>query len=126
MKPPKSSKYDVFVQYKLWLSSVSGEGIIGDGKVMLLEAIRDTGSLSAAASQLGLSYRKAWGDIRKAESLLGYPLTEKHRGGKDGGSSRLTPQALRLLEAYRALQVETGRSVEKAFREFSDKVKKEE
>jgi molybdate transport system regulatory protein len=126
MKPPKSSRNDVFVQYKLWLSSVSGEGIIGDGKVRLLEAIHDTGSLSAASERMGLSYRKAWGDIRKAETLLGYPLTEKHRGGKDGGSSRLTPQALRLLEAYKALQKETERSVEKAFRDFADKVKGEE
>jgi len=126
MKPPKSSRNDVFVQYKLWLSSVSGEGIIGDGKVRLLEAIRDTGSLSAAAERMGLSYRKAWGDIRKAEALLGYPLTDKHRGGKDGGSSILTPQAIRLLEAYKALQAETERSVENAFREFADRVQREE
>ncbi|MFO7721884.1 MAG: LysR family transcriptional regulator [Bacteroidales bacterium] len=126
MKPPKSSRNDVFVHYKLWLSSVSGEGIIGDGKIRLLEAIRDSGSLSAAAERMGLSYRKAWGDIRKAEALLGYPLTEKHRGGKDGGSSTLTPQAIRLLEAYKALQVQTEKSVEKAFREFTDKVQREE
>lgn len=122
MKPPKSTRTDVFIHYKLWLSSVSGEGIIGDGKIRLLLEIAEKGSLSAAAEALGLSYRKAWGDIRKAEQLLGYPLTEKHRGGKDGGSSILTPQALRLLEAYQALKGEFNRHMDDAFQKFHDRI----
>jgi len=123
MKPPKSTRKDVFVQYKLWLASVSGEGIIGEGKVQLLQSIDELGSLSAAATALGLSYRKAWGDIRKAEELLGYDLTEKHRGGKDGGRSTLTPAARRLLEAYRALRVEVTRNIDTAVNEFQNKIK---
>lgn len=123
MKPPKSTRNDVFVQYKLWLSSVSGEGIIGEGKIRLLQAVDELGSLSAAANSLGLSYRKAWGDIKKAEKLLGYELTEKHRGGKDGGKSVLTPAAARLLEAYRALQLEVNRNIDSAVHDFQKKIK---
>ncbi len=122
MQPPKTTREEVFLQYKLWLESVSGEGIIGEGKIHLLLEIRERGSLSAAATAMGLSYRKAWGDIRKAETLLGYPLTEKHRGGKDGGSSVLTPQALRLLDAWVALKKEVNRKVDEAFHAFQKRV----
>jgi molybdate transport system regulatory protein len=122
MKPPKSTRKDVFVHYKLWLSSVTGEGILGEGKIRLLEEIAARGSLSAAAGALGLSYRKAWGDIKRAEELLGYPLTEKHRGGKAGGRSTLTPQANRLLEAYHILKTEVDKTMDTAFGDFQRKV----
>jgi molybdate transport system regulatory protein len=122
MKLPKPTRNDVFVQYKLWLESISGEGIIGEGKVRLLKEIGLRGSLSAAAEALGLSYRKAWGDIRKAEALLGYPLTEKRRGGKEGGSSILTPQAVRLLDAYDALRKELNRNLDEAISHFQENI----
>ena len=122
MKPPKSTRNDVFIQYKLWLQSISGEGIIGEGKIRLLQKIAELGSLSAAAEVLGMSYRKAWGDIRKAEKLLGYPLTEKHRGGRDGGSSVLTPRAIRLLEAYNALKMDFSRNLDEAVTEFKRRI----
>ncbi|MBU3928739.1 MAG: molybdenum-binding protein, partial [Bacteroidetes bacterium] len=67
MKPPKSSKNDVFLRYKLWLSAVSGEGIVGESTHLLLRKIEEMGSLKAAAEFLGISYRKAWGDIKKSE-----------------------------------------------------------
>ncbi len=118
MKPPKSTRNDVFVQYKLWLSTISGEGIIGEGRIKLLQEISDKGSLSAAAEALGMSYRKAWGDIKRAEELLGYPLTEKQRGGKQGGRSELTPAAVRLLEAYQALKKEVNRNLDDATANF--------
>jgi len=122
MKPNKSTRSDVFVQYKLWLSTISGESIIGEGRIMLLQEIADRGSLSAAAEALGVSYRKAWGDLRRAEELLGYPLTEKERGGIAGGRSRLTPAALRLLEAYAALKRELSRNINAATADFQRRI----
>ncbi len=123
MKPPRSSKYDVFLRYKLWLSAVSGEGIIGEGQYSLLRAIEENGSLMAAAVELETSYRKAWGDIKKAEELLGYDLTEKHRGGKDGGKSILTKRAKNLLEAYYALHKKMDSAIEDAYDEFKESIK---
>ncbi len=123
MKPPRSSKNDVFLRYKLWLSAVSGEGIIGEGQYYLLRAIEENGSLMAAAVELETSYRKAWGDIKKAEELLGYDLTEKHRGGKDGGKSILTKKAKNLLEAYDALHKKMDNAIEDAYDEFKESIK---
>ncbi len=103
---------------------MSGEGIISEEVYALLQGIRDNGSLKAASEHAGLSYRKAWGDIRQAESLLGYELTKKTRGGKEGGKSVLTPSALRLLEAYTALHQRLDDAVEEAFAELKRKMEK--
>ena len=98
-KRGKSNRFNVLLNYKLWLSSMSGEGIISEEVHKLLLGIREKGSLKAAAREAGISYRKAWGDLKKAEELLGYELTDKTRGGAAGGQSELTPSALKLIEA---------------------------
>lgn len=88
---------------KIWLAEdprAGGTGFLGEGRFRLLKAIDRAGSLRKAAEQLGISYRKAWGDIRSAESHLGFPLLERHRGGRSGGASALTEQAKQLLQAY--------------------------
>jgi len=123
MKPPKSSKNDVFLRYKLWLSAVSGEGIVGESTHLLLRKIEEMGSLKAAAEFLGISYRKAWGDIKKSEELLGYDLTVKRRGGIGGGQSDLTTRAKKLLEAYDALHKKMDTAIEDAYAEFKEKTK---
>ncbi len=122
MKPPRSSKNDVFLRYKLWLSAVSGEGIIGEAKYKLLRKIEELGSLKAAAEVLGVSYRKAWGDIKDSEELLGYNLTEKTRGGVGGGNSILTGKAKNLLEAYDALHKKMDNAIEDAYDDFKKKI----
>ena len=66
----------------------------------MLHAIDDSGSLRKAAEQLGISYRKAWGDIRAAEGHLGFKLVNRQRGGNSGGSSILTERARHLLQAF--------------------------
>ena len=122
-RPPRSSKNDVFLRYKLWLSAVSGEGIIGESQYKLLRAIEENGSLKAAAEGLLISYRKAWGDIKKAEELLGYELTEKQRGGKDGGKSELTSKAKNLLKAYDELHKKLDITIESAYDDFKEQIK---
>jgi len=117
----KPSKFEIFLNYKLWLSSVTGEGILEEERYKLLKSIQEKGSLRAAAAELGVSYRKAWGDMKKSEELLGYKLIIRQRGGKDGGTSRLTDKAIRLLEAYEALHVRLDDAVEKAYDEFKQK-----
>ena len=84
----------------MWLSSESGEGIMGIGKLTLLKKIRETGSIMVAAKELNISYRKAWGDIKKAEEFLGIKLLEKHRGGKHGGQTILTKTGINVINAF--------------------------
>lgn len=125
-KMGKSNRFNVLLNYKLWLSSLSGEGIISEHIYTLLIGIRDRSSLKAAAEDAGISYRKAWGDLKNAETLLGYELTEKKRGGKDGGRSMLTPSAHKLLEAYAALQQKLDDAVEEAYLELKKKMENPE
>lgn len=123
-KPPKPSRKDVFLKYKIWLSSITGDGQINDSTYDLIIQIDKLGSLKAASQALGISYRKAWGDLEKAEEILGYELTVKQRGGREGGTSVLTPAAHKLMEAYKALQQKFDDSVEEAFEEFRRKMNK--
>lgn len=119
----KPSKFEIFLNYKLWLSSVTGEGIIEEDRYKLLQFIKEKGSLKAAADEIKTSYRKAWGDLKKAERLLGYELVVRQRGGKDGGQSHLTEKAVKLLEAYDVLHTRMDDAVEQAYEEFRNKTK---
>jgi len=119
----KPSKFEIFLNYKLWLSSVTGEGIIEEDRYKLLQIIKEKGSLKAAADDMKISYRKAWGDLKKAEELLGYELIARQRGGKSGGQSQLTAKAIKLLEAYDVLHTKMDDAVEKAYEEFKNKTR---
>ena len=84
---------------KLWLEHDDHLGM-SDYRARLLSAIAETGSLSAAAQRLGLSYRRAWGKVRELERHLGIPLVESVAGGPGGGGSRLTPEGAELVRRY--------------------------
>ena len=122
MKPPKPTRFEIMLNYKLWLSSVTGEGILEENRYILLKKIQETGSLKAASKNMKVSYRKAWGDLRDSERLLGYPLVLRQRGGRDGGNSILTEKAIKLLEAYQALHIRMDDAVEAAYKEFKKNI----
>jgi len=100
---------------KLWMSDPTAEGVFGDGRWRLLASIREHGSLQQACRKLGISYRKAWGDLRKSEQELGVVFLDKHRGGSGGGRTSLTNDGERWLEAYTRFRTDVGRSIEEAF-----------
>ncbi len=107
------------LNYKIWLSTNDGKGIMGDGKWQILKAIEKHGSLKAATIALGLTYRRTWGDLKQIEKDLGYPLLEKKRGGKHGGETTLTVQGERLVKAFDKFHKKTDRFMEKAFVELA-------
>lgn len=74
---------------------------IGPGKIALLEGIARTGSLSAAARSLGMSYRRAWLLLHSVNEAFHEPAAELSVGGKDGGGARLTPFGQDLVRSYR-------------------------
>ncbi|MCR4870899.1 MAG: NTP transferase domain-containing protein [Atopobiaceae bacterium] len=82
--------------------------IFGPGPAELLERTRATGSLHAAASEMGMAYSKATRIIRTAEDGLGYALLERKRGGTAGGGSALTFEAELLLARYDAWRTEAS------------------
>ena len=100
--------------YKIWLETEDHVSVLGDGKWILLKAIRDTGSLKAAIDKLGFTYRRTWNDMKRIEQKLGFPILCKTRGGKDGGTTTLTPEGLRIVDLF-----------EKFHSAFDDKFKQE-
>jgi len=102
-------------RFKLWLSTKDVEGVFGDGKWRLLKAIETEGSLSAASQKLGISYRKAWGDLKKAQEALNITLIDKQRGGRLGGKTSLTDKGKKWVEAYTKFRSDIEKAAEKAF-----------
>ncbi len=121
-KPKKDKTAAVTIHYKIWLESGHGEGIMGDGKWRLLQSIDEKGSLSAAANSLGISYRKAWGDIKKAETLLGFVLIDKQRGGASGGTSTLTEYGTKWLALYKSFHRKIDKIFDKEVEVFLNKL----
>ncbi|MBW7989005.1 MAG: LysR family transcriptional regulator [Planctomycetes bacterium] len=109
-------------KFKLWLSTRDIEGVFGDGKWRLLKAIESTGSLTKASESLRISYRKAWGDLKKAQEALNEPLVEKHRGGTQGGQSTLTEQGKKWVKAYTKFHGDIEKAVEKAYEKHIRKI----
>jgi molybdate transport system regulatory protein len=83
---------------------LAGGGRIGPGKVALLEAIGETGSISAAGRAMSMSYRRAWQLVEDLNRSLGNPVVETSAGGAGGGGARLTHAGLTLIERYRAVE----------------------
>jgi molybdate transport system regulatory protein len=77
---------------------------IGPGKVALLEAIAEHGSISAAARSLGMSYRRAWLLVDELNRALREPATHSGPGGPSGGGSHLTPVGERIVALYRGIE----------------------
>ena len=75
---------------------------IGIGKIKLLQLVGETGSISAAARQMGMNYRRAWFLIDSMQSGFADPLLLTERGGKARGGTSLTPLGIELINRYEA------------------------
>ena len=85
---------------------LAGDRLLGPGKILLLEAIEHTGSISQAGRMIGMSYRKAWWLVEDMNSCFSDPVIEARRGGSNGGGARLTRFGHRLIGRYRAIETE--------------------
>jgi molybdate transport system regulatory protein len=86
-----------------------GEEIaIGPGKIALLEAIREHGSITQAAKEIGMSYRRAWLLLDELNRSLRQPATASAQGGTHGGGSLLTAEGETLVELYRDIERRAG------------------
>lgn len=108
----------VRLHYKIWMEDTQGAGILGDGKWKMLKMIEQKGSLKAACEEMGYTYRRTWGNLKKIEQFFGFPLLEKHRGGADGGNTQLTPEGKRLVAAFDRFHAEVDQTIQKGFSSF--------
>lgn len=77
---------------------------LGPGKIRLLAAIREHGSISGAARQLRISYRRAWLMVDTLNKSCPGGVVETVAGGSKGGGTRLTPLGEQILDRYQAMQ----------------------
>ena len=84
---------------------------IGPGKIALLEAIGETGSITSSAKKLGMSYRRAWLLVEETNRCLARPAVATATGGQHGGGTTLTRVGVELVRRYRALERRTALAV---------------
>ena len=99
---------------KIIITDDNGIKFFGEGPLQLLRSVERTGSLRAAALEMEMAYSKANKLLKQAEANLGFSLTMRSAGGKDGGGSVLTPEGkrwLRKYEAYRNACVKANQAI---------------
>ena len=96
-------KVSVWVQRK-------GEKVLGPGRIELLGHIERHRSISAAAKQMSMSYRRAWSLVRSMNVAAGEPLVELMTGGSGGGGATVTQRGREVLALYRNLVKQINRT----------------
>jgi len=83
---------------------------VGPGKIALLEAIRETRSITAAAKSMGMSYRRAWILVDEMNRSLASAVVATAIGGEHGGGSTLTAFGDELVDVYRRIEITATRA----------------
>ena len=92
---------------------------IGPGKADLLEAIARTGSISAAARSMKMSYRRAWLLIDTMNRCFREPVVDTATGGKGGGGAQITDFGAMVLRSYRTMESGAAAAIARRMRSFS-------
>lgn len=88
---------------RFWIESPQGT-FLGQGRVLLLEKIREYGSISAAARSMQMSYRQAWALVNSMNQHSPTPLVQSATGGKGGGGASLTSTGEQAIELFWAVK----------------------
>ena len=107
---------------KITFTDDNGVKFFGEGPYRLLCYVEKTGSLRAAAMIMEMAYSKASKILKQAEAHLGFPLTTRMTGGKDGGGSILTPEGKRWLQQYEAYCNACVKANMELYREYFPKI----
>ncbi|MEM1887928.1 MAG: winged helix-turn-helix domain-containing protein [Pyrobaculum sp.] len=102
----------VKIKTRIWIDK-DGQEILGPGIYNILKALEETGSIASAARKLGYSYKFIWTYIKKLEDVLGAPLVESRRGGRERGVTELTDVAKLLINYYESMNREVEQVVKK-------------
>lgn len=96
---------------------------MGPGKADLLEAIHQSGSISAAAKHMGMSYRRAWELVNTMNRCFDEPLVKTSPGGSHGGGAQVTEFGFTVLKLYLDLVEKTKHATEQELAELSAHLK---
>ena len=89
---------------------------VGPGKIALLEAIHRAGSLSQAARDLGMSYRRGWQLLWSLNTSFRVPAVVTSSGGRGGGGALVTPFGRELIRRYRVFERDAETRAARAFK----------
>jgi len=92
---------------------------MGPGKAELVERIADTGSISAAARAMGMSYRRAWQLVEALNKDFRERVVTTAAGGARGGGARVTPFGERVVAEYRAMEDKASDAIASELRRFA-------
>ncbi|MFQ3213083.1 MAG: molybdate transport system regulatory protein [Marivirga sp.] len=95
------------VKYKVWVEA-DGASFLGSGRIKLLKAVDELGSLNKAAKLLNISYKKAWDLIKSVNDAGQESMTTTTIGGSAGGGMRLTPYAKKMITQFENLHNHTS------------------
>lgn len=90
---------DYKIKSRIWIE-YENHVLLGEGRVQLLKAINETGSLSKAAKSINISYKKAWDLIDSVNKSAKKPVTRTITGGKGGGGAELTEYGKSLISVF--------------------------
>ena len=113
-------RFSMEIKAKFWIEN-KGEVVLGGGKTALLLAVDRFGSIQRAADEFGMSYRHAWGAIRRIENRAGFKIVDTRLGGKEGGGARLTPKGKLFVDRVDSLLSDLHNVVEQRFKQKSGK-----
>ncbi|WP_025664317.1 winged helix-turn-helix domain-containing protein [Aquimarina megaterium] len=109
---------DYVIKSRIWIESEHGV-FLGEGRVKLLKAIAQTGSLSKAASALEMSYKKAWNLLDSMNKSTKEPLVITSTGGKGGGGANLTPYGEKVIETFDNINQKCWEFLDKELKQIS-------
>lgn len=105
----------MYIKIKIGLRDPKDRPFMGVGTAWLLRGVEKSGSLSEAAREMDMSYSKAHKLVKTLEAALGSKVLASARGGSERGGSTLTPEGLRFLKRYEALDASIRKQAEKLF-----------
>ena len=97
---------------------------MGPGKAELIEHIGRTGSISAAARDMGMSYRRAWQLVESLNETFDEPVVTTTTGGRRGGGARVTAFGGRLVARFRAMENKASAAIAADLRRFAGHLRK--
>jgi molybdate transport system regulatory protein len=97
---------------------------MGPGKAQLVALIAETGSISAAARRMGMSYRRAWQLVEAVNGSFNQPVVLTAVGGKRGGGAIVTDFGKRLIERYHAMETKASDAIASDLADFSQQLRK--